>query len=318
MSGTGTSTATSTATTPAALAEKAVVPFHAKPRLRIPWLHLLVGLGFALGLAIALAAALLLSGRAPPALAGSPLEGRGMDTLALAFLAGASPFAFVQWRERRRRLLLDARLPDLLGDLASLHKAGLTLHESILTAAKGDYGPLTPEVRHAADQVRWNVPVLTVLDNLRRRIRTPVSERILAVVIEAGRTGGNVAEVLETAAANGRGLLALREQRARTMGLYTIITYVASVIFIGVALALQGVFVPRMIQAFDNVSLPGSGLSGGLPTSEQFRTLFYAAGLVQAIGNGLVGGVMSDGSALAGLRHSAAMVLICFLGFLAF
>lgn len=306
-------------TLPASAApEPALVPFHGRPRLRVPWAHVAVGASLALALAIAALAALLLADRAPASLAAPPLAGRGMDVLAFAFLVGAGPLSFVQWRERRRRLLLDARLPDLLGDLASLHKAGLTLHESILTASKGDYGPLSPEVRMAADQVRWNVPVLTVLDNLRRRVRTPVSERILAVVIEAGRTGGNVAEVLETAAANGRALIALREQRARTMGLYTIITYVASVIFIGVALALQGVFVPRMIEAFDNVALPGAGLSGGLPTSEQFRTLFYAAGLVQAAGNGLVGGIMSDGSALAGLRHGVAMVLICFLGFLAF
>ena len=304
--------ASGTVTAPASAA---VVPFHPKPRLEVPWPQVAVACAVAAGLAVAAVGGLLLAGRAPPALAG-PLAGRGIDLLAVAFLVAATPSAYLLWRERARRLALDARLPDLLSDLASLHKAGLTLHESLLTAAKGDYGPLTPDVRQAADQVRWNVPVLTVLHNLQRRIRTPVSERTLAVVLEAGRTGGNVAEVLETAAANGRALLALREQRARSMGLYTIITYVASIIFIGVALSLQAVFVPRMIEAFGNAAGPGLGLSSGIPTAEEFRNLFYAAALVQSVGNGLVGGIMSDGTVAGGLRHSVAMVTLCFAGFL--
>lgn len=289
-----------------------VVAFHPRPRLRVPWSRVLVALSVLAALGLAAAGLAARFGHLPS------VGGRGMDLVALAFLVGAGPYSFLVWWERRRLFALDARLPDFLTDLASLHKAGLTLHESVVTASKGDYGPLTPEVRHAADQVRWNVPVLTVLQNLRDRLGTSAAERTLAVVLEAGRTGGNVPEVLEVAAANARAIVALREQRARTMGLYTIITYVASVIFIGVALALQGVFVPKMIEAFGNVQGGGFGLAGGVPTLQEFRDLFYAAALVQAVGNGLVGGIMSDGSALAGLRHAAIMVLLCFLGFLAY
>ena len=303
---------------PAQAAALAEVPFHPKPRLRVPWRMLVVLLSVLAGLALAAVGALARMGHAVT-IAGVPLSGRGMDVLALAFLVAAGPYAFMVWWERRRLVALDARLPDFLTDLASLHKAGLTLHESLVTAAKGDYGPLTPEVRVAADQVRWNVPVLTVLENLQKRLGTPASDRTLAVVLEAGRTGGNVPEVLEIAAGNARTIVALRDQRVRTMGLYTIITYVASAIFIGVALALQGVFVPKMVEAFGKVGGGGGvGLAGTVPSLAEFRDLFYAAALVQAIGNGMVGGIMSDGSATAGMRHSVIMVLLCFLGFLAY
>lgn len=307
--------AVAAATTPqGSLAE---VPFHPPARLRIRWSTVLVVLSALAGAALLAAGFALRLGRLD-GLGGVPLAGRGMDVMALGFLVGAAPYAARVWWERRRLAALDARLPDFLTDLASLHKAGLTLHESVVTAAKGDYGPLTKDVRIAADQVRWNVPVLTVLENLQRRLGTPASERTLAVVLEAGRTGGNVPEVLEIAAGNARMIIALREQRARSMGLYTIITYVASVIFIGVALALQGIFVPKMVQAFSNVQGGGMALATSVPSLQEFRDLFYAAAFVQAVGNGLVGGIMSDGSALAGLRHSVIMVLLCFLGFLAY
>ena len=296
----------------------AEVPFHPRPRLRVRWSWVGIGLTVLAGLALTVVGLRARLGRLD-ALASLPIGGRGMDILALGFVVGAGPYSLYTWWERRRLVALDTRLPDFLTDLASLHKAGLTLHESVITASKGDYGPLTEEVRVAADQVRWNVPVLTALDNLKRRIGTPTSERTLAVVLEAGRTGGNVPEVLEIAAGNARTIIALREQRARNMGMYTIITYVASVIFIGVALALQGIFVPKMVQAFSTVGGGGGlALASSVPTLQEFRDLFYAAAFVQALGNGLVGGVMSDGSAVAGLRHSVFMVLLCFLGFLAF
>lgn len=291
--------------------------FRPRRRLQVPWDWIAVGASLVAAVCVASVGALVLLGRGPTPL-GTSFDGRGLDILAFSFLLGAGPYAMMHWDSRRRRLALDARLPDLLTDLASLHKAGLTLHDSLLTASNGDYGPLGTEVKHAADQVRWGIPVLTVLENLSKRLSTPVSERTLAVVLEAARMGGNVPEVLEVAAANARTIVGLREQRARTMGMYTIITYVASVIFIGVALALQAVFVPKMLDAFTGLAAGGASLATSTPTSEEFRNLFYTAALVQAVGNGLVGGLLSDGSVLGGLRHSVAMVLLCFLGFLLF
>lgn len=290
----------------------ALVEFRPKKRFKMRWDLLFIGAGAFLGLAIGLVGVLTLGGQPPLGL--DLPRSRGLDVLALGFLVGAGPYSLVQTIERQRLLARDSRLPDFLTDLASLHKAGLTLPDSLLTTAQGNYGPLNDAIRQAADQVRWNIPVLTALENLQKRIATPVSERIFAVVLEAGRTGGNVPEVLEIAAEHCRRDVNLRDQRRRGMSMYTIITYVASVIFVGVCLSLQGIFVPKMIEAF-----AGTGGTLGLkvlPTAEQFRSMFYTAALVQSLGNGLIAGLMSDGKLLAGLKHAWAMVLLTALGFL--
>ena len=289
-------------------------PFRPTPRARVPWSQVGVLASAGVGFVLALAGAAILSG-AWAAIGGAPVRAtRGLDVLALGFLVAAGPFAFTRWIERKRLLALERRLPDFLTDVASLHKAGLTLHDSLVSAAQGSYGPLDPIVRQAADQVKWNVPVLDVLEGVQRRIGTPIADRIMTVILEAGRTGGNVPEVLEVAADNARATLELREQRHRSMAVYTVITYVASVIFIGVCLAMQSVFVPRMIAAFEG----GAGGSLGLktlPSADAFRSLFFTAALVQAVGNGLVGGVMSDGRVVAGLRHAWIMVVLALIGF---
>lgn len=290
--------------------------FVPRPRLQVPWAWMIVGAAIAAGLGIATLGALTLAGRAPGAFASWP-KSRGLDLLSLAFLIGIGPMAAVQWQRRRRLLELDTRLPDFLTDLGSLHRAGLTLQDSLYTAARGDYGALTDEVRMAADQTRWGVPVLTALENLQKRIGTPSCARTMTVVIEAGRTGGNLPEVIEIAAKNARSAVQLRDSRTRSMGLYTIIIYVASAVFIGVALALQGIFVPKMVLAFGS-SGAGAGLplARTVPTHDAFRALFYTAALVQAIGNGVVGGLMAEGRALAGLRHAWFLVLLTAAGFL--
>lgn len=289
--------------------------FAPTKRVKPDWTQVGIVTSMALGVAIAGAGALLLAGRID-GLFGWPLPAwRGIDLIAAAFLVGTGPYAFHQMVRRNRLLARDKRLPDFLTDLASLHKAGLTLQDSLLTASQGSYGPLDGPIRKAADQVRWNIPILTALENLKREIGTPIAERTLTVVLEAGRTGGNVPEVLEIAGANCRTIVNLRDQRARSMGLYTIITYVASVIFIAVCLALQGIFVPRMIGAFSQVSGSSLGLKP-LPTAEAFRSLFYTAALVQAVGNGMVGGIMSEGNVRAGLKHGWTMVALTFVGFL--
>ncbi|HVM44750.1 MAG TPA: type II secretion system F family protein [Candidatus Thermoplasmatota archaeon] len=290
------------------------VEFRPSKPFRIPWGDVTVWLSGAIGLFIGVCAVLVLAHRGPGPLAPLPAS-RGMDLLALGFLVGVGPVAFRNWAHRRRLWKLDERLPDFLSDLAALHKAGLTLPAALVTASKGDYGPLSPEVRMAADQVRWNIPVLTAVDNLRARLGTPIADRTLTVVLEAGRTGGNLPEVMDIAAKNARTFVQLREQRVRELGLYTIIIYVASAVFIGVALALQEVFVPKMLEAFGSGAGGGLGLASKLPTADEFRGLFYSAALVQAFGNGLVGGLMSEGRSLAGLRHAWFIVLLTALGF---
>lgn len=243
-----------------------------------------------------------------------------IDLFVLAFLLVAGPYSILIWRRQAARTAMENRIPDFLNDIAALHKAGLTLPDAIVSASAGNYGPLTPHITWAAEQIRWNLPVLQVLANLRDRVATPIALRSLTVVIEAGRSGGNVPEVLEVTAKNTQAFVNMRESRRRAMAMYTMIMYVASFVFIGVALSLQGLFVPKMLEAFGQAGMGGAGGSGmgfaTLPPRDSFRSLFYVAAIVQGVGNGFVAGIISDGRLSGGLRHACLMTLLAALGFL--
>lgn len=242
-----------------------------------------------------------------------------VDLLAVAFIAFAAPYGFLEWRETKRVAEIEERMPDFLSDLASLHKAGLTLMEAIRVASTGSYGALTKEIHQTAAQIQWGVPVLDALTLLRERLDTPMVNRTLTVVIEAGHAGGNVKEVLMVAAGIARQLAIMRRQRRQEMTLYLLIVYVASFVFLFVVLALQGVFVPRMVEAVRGVGAGGAAFGlGGIPDEDAFRGLYITTAVVSSIGNGFVAGMMSDGRYEAGVKHAAIMVAISLVAFVLF
>jgi len=285
-----------------------------KQPLVIPWVSLVQWLGWAAGTGLAILGALTLASLIP-----TIPQYRGIDIISFAFLVAVGPtvtFDIIYHSRQRGR---EERLPDFLGDVASLHKAGLTIQESVIQASKGDYGPLQPLVVQAADQIRWNIPFLAVIDNFRIHLASPIGDRALTAIREAGRTGGNLAEVMALTAENARAFAERRGDRRRSMGLYTIVLYVAGLVFIGIALAMQAVFVPRMIEAFAATAGSGGGfggsVSGEVPKQTDFRNLFFVAALVQAVGSGIVGGIMTEGRVRTGLLHAAVLVAVTLLGF---
>lgn len=266
-------------------------------------------------IAFAVAAALFL-GAAPLALR----QGRWVDFVALGLLLAVGPYgAYAASREKRTRSL-EQHFPDLLRDIASNHRAGLTLTEAVTVAARGDYGALTPDVRKMADQLSWHVPFAEALQQLAERISTPLVQRAVSLIVEADRSGGSSIGILMGAALDAREIKNQENERRGTMSLYTAIIYIAFFVFLGVAATLYATLVPDIVSAAGVARGQAEGVAASAfafsQTSQaEYRSFYYVAALAQGVGNGLVAGVIAAGSAASGLRHSAVMVLAALLTF---
>jgi flagellar protein FlaJ len=132
---------------------------------------------------------------------------------------------------------------------------------------------------------------------------------------KATAAGGNVKDVLAAAARDAREIAAMEADRRGGMALYVIVIYVAFGVFLGVVAALQGLLVPSLLLSTSGVaggSLAGMQVGGRLAIDD-FRFIYFGVGLVQAIGSGIMAGVMSEGSLGAGLKHSAILVALTIL-----
>lgn len=241
------------------------------------------------------------------------------DLIVLTILVTAGPIGWHITRRTRRIDAIEGRLPDFLNDLAETRRAGLTLAASLQACSLSDYGALSPEIRKMANQVSWGVSFTEALAQFAQRVKTNLVRRSVHLIIEASKTGGSVSDILKAAAKDAYEIKAIEAERRVSMMTYLIVIYVVYFVFLVVIVVLDVRFIPEVIavgNAAESLELAGNdipGTSGIDPGAMRFA--FFNAAMVQAIGNGVVGGVLSEGRVTAGFRHVAIMATCSWLVF---
>lgn len=238
------------------------------------------------------------------------------DLFILTVVFGAGPFGYYYNKDRKRIQAMDDKFPDFLRDIAESARAGMTLPRALVTAATGTYGALTPEIKMMAAQVEWGVEFGDALARFSQRCRTPLIDRTVSLIVEAQRAGGSVVDILTAAAEDAREIKQIVSERNTQMSMYNVVIYISFFVFIAVVLVLSAQFIP----AFKTAVGAASGQQvGGLTfrdfDPEDFNTMFFQAALVQAIGGGLVGGVLSKGSPISGFMHIGVMMIVAWISF---
>lgn len=238
------------------------------------------------------------------------------DLFILAAMFGAGPYGLFYNREAKRILAIDEKFPDFLRDLAESARAGMTLPRALVTAAQGTYGALTNDIKTMAAQVDWGVDFGEALTRFAQRTKTPLIDRTVSLIVEAQRAGGSMVDILTAASEDAREIKQIISERNTQMSMYNVVIYIAFFVFIVVIMVLSAQFIPAFKEA---VGAASGAKVGGLTFKdfdpEDFNTLFFHAALVQAIGGGLVGGVLTRGQPVAGFMHIAIMMLMSWLSF---
>jgi archaeal flagellar protein FlaJ len=243
-------------------------------------------------------------------------EKYGTDAFLVALILAAGPFGYFYNRELKRIEAMDEKFPDFLRDIAESARAGMTLPRALVSAAGGTYGALTPEIKQMAAQVEWGVDFGDALQRFAKRANTPLIDRTVSLVVEAQRAGGSVVDILTAASDDAREIKQIVSERNEQMKLYKVVVYIAFFVFISVVLILSAQFIP----AFKDAVGAASGESvGGIQFKDfdpdDFNTLFFHAAIVQCIGGGLVGGVLTRGSPVAGFGSISVMVIVAWICF---
>jgi archaeal flagellar protein FlaJ len=283
--------------------------------------HWILGVSLAVAFLLFVPAYLLFDGYSFPR---AGLESQHwIHFLCIGLLVAVGPYGFYMAREHRRIRLMEERFPDFLRDIASSHKGGLTLTQATVIASRGEYGPLSPEVQKMADQLKWNVSFNEALQRFSDRVRTPLVQRAVDLILQANRSGGATTDVLLAAARDARELKSLENDRRLSMSLYTVVIYVTFFVFLGVVAVMYSQFIPQLVASSEAAAesareLGGvsvGGIGGEVLRIEDFQLFYFLAAITQGLGDGIVAGLMGQGKAVLGLRHSFLMVLLSYLTF---
>jgi len=247
---------------------------------------------------------------------------RFLTWMTIAVVALIGPYGFFLGKKQRDIKAIERRLPDFLRDVAEAGRFGMTLAEAIVVSSSGRYGTLTPEIKKMAAQISWGVPATEALRLFSERVKTPMTGRIVSIIVKSSDAGGDVADVLTMVSHDAKESQLTEDERRITMSTYIAVIYISFLVFIVTIWILNATFLPKMREASESLT-GGSGtlanqspLASDLPSVIfNIKVAFFVAVFVHGLGDGILAGVLDNGKIANGLKHSFIMLIIAVVGF---
>ena len=142
-------------------------------------------------------------------------------------------------------------------------------------------------------------------------MNTKAIKRTVSLIIEASKSGGNVADVLDVAAKDAREIKLLESERKTNMASYVVVIYVGMFVFLAILLILCTSFIPAMTG--EGMDFGNTGVQP-IQAEDVYQVFFFAA-VIQGFGSGLVAGVFEDGHISSGAKHLFIMVGVSWILF---
>src|SRR6266480_1985761 len=242
----------------------------------------------------------------------------------VALMIPLSQFGFFLAKKQREIKQIERRLPDFLRDVAEAGRFGMTLADAIVVSGGGRYGKLTPEIKKMAAQITWGVPATEALHLFATRVKTPMIERVVAIIVKSSDAGGDVADVLTMVSHDTKENQLTEDERRIAMSTYIAVIYISFMVFLVTIWILNVTFLPKMLEASGALEGgAGAALAGASPLANNLpevvfnvKIAFFIAVIVHALGDGVLAGVLDTGKIANGLRHSFIMLVIAMFAFL--
>ncbi len=235
----------------------------------------------------------------------------------VAAVASIVPFLIKWYTAFNKKKHIENAFPLFLRDLIESVRSGMSLPQAFKTVSDNDYGILTNYIKKMSSQLDWGIPIDKVLINFSKESKSKLVGRIISTVIESHRFGGNLIDTFEALSKTTSEVDRLRRERYIYLQSQMITGYIVFFIFLAVILGLQ-LFLTPSITALPQGALGiGSVQSDLTPAelAEEYNNIYRALILIQGLFAGLAVGKMSEGSMVAGIKHSLFMMLVGFIAF---
>jgi len=240
--------------------------------------------------------------------------GTSFDYFIIGIIIFTGVFGIYEFFHLRRVRRIDERFPDFVRDLAESRRAGMTFTKAIMYSSKGNYGVLTPEIQKIARQISWGSSVENALNSFAKRVNTKLIRRTILLIIEASRSGGNVADVLDAASRDARELKLIESERRAGMLSYVAVIYVGMGVFLMIMIVLCKNLLPAMMSQGSTGLSQASGGVGNISLADISYLFFYAT-IIQTAGMGAITGIFEEGTVLSGIKHMFVMLLVTWIIF---
>ncbi len=212
-------------------------------------------------------------------------------------------------------------LPDFLLMVAAQMHAGLTPFAAFNAAARPEFGPLEREIKTITARAVGTESFTDALMALADHIDSPVLRRTISFFENGLRSGGKLANLLETAAEEIRDLDELRKEtvlNTRTYTIFLIFILVGGLpLLLAISTEFLGIFSKLQSQVnVNSTTMMGNMLAPSLNLSPDFvgqMAIVIIVGTAMLVS--IFIGVISEGKVLYGLRYWPPLAVMAYFFF---
>lgn len=234
--------------------------------------------------------------------------------LGIGIVIAATPFVVTTINENREATQKEQMFLEFSRNLVESVKTGTPISKSIINMRHKPFGILSQHVKKLANQIALGVPLNHALQVFSDDINNKAVSRVLTLIGQAERAGGDIGEILESVAEAVNMSDKLKKERKATISTLVVQGYIIFFVFLVIVLVMQYKILPMISGIADVRTLGSGGLEVGIDAEESdISGSFLYLLLIQGLFSGLTIGKLAEGAFKAGIKHSFALMVASFL-----
>ena len=212
----------------------------------------------------------------------------------------------------RRSKFVESILPDLLSILSINLRGGLTLEESLLASGKPEFSFFSKYLINMARELHSGKTIDTAIEELKSKVNSLILYRILDLIKDGMKSGGEIAIIIEKSADSLRRSALLKEEvKASVTGYFWFIFLASSI----AAPLLFGstFFLERMLtKLMPRASTVAYKFAPSVIPSNHILYFFLLNMSIIGFFGGLLAGIIRKGEEKYGIKYIPIMLIISF------
>lgn len=204
-------------------------------------------------------------------------------------------------KSEKRAEKIENASPDFLRQLSSMLRVGLSFENAMDDLSRYGSGPLYDEVKRAVIEIRmgrdFNESIIAMVD----RLKSKNLERTFKIILEARKSGGSLADIIDDVSNDLRAIIMLKRERKSSVMMAVMFLVISAVIAAPFALGMTGIYSSFMTSL-------GKG-------SELIETAKIAAGAyitIHSILAGFIIGLVMYGNFKKGIKFSIPLTILAY------
>ena len=232
----------------------------------------------------------------------------------VGIVVGITPFVFTLINENRISNLKEQMFLEFARNLVESVKTGTPISKSIVNMRNKPYGVLSPNVNKLANQISMGIPLSEALQVFSRDINNKSISRVLTLIGQAEKAGGDIGQILESVAGAVSMSDKLKKERKATISTLVVQGYIIFFVFMIIILVMQFKILPLLSGIADIGTLGTGNLGISEPQGlEDVASAFLYLLLIQGFFSGITIGKLAEGTFKAGIKHSFALMVASFI-----